>query len=115
MRTHVKEKFPPEFLSRIDHVIVFRPLSYGAIAAITGLQLELLSERLAEQGITLAYDKEIIDYIAKASYSPTLGAREIRKYIQEEVESKIAKKILTAKNRRSKHLVITIKNKKLSV
>lgn len=93
----LKDKFPPEFLSRIDKTIVFKPLTAKDLNLITKLQLEELKKRLIKQGLKMKFDAKIAPFVAKLSYSPESGARAIRKTIQELIENKIANKILSNK------------------
>lgn len=93
----LKNKFPPEFLSRIDKTIVFKPLTSENLVKIAKLQLEELRQRLLEQGLIIKFENKIAEKIAKLSYSPEIGARAIRKNIQELVENQIANKILSNK------------------
>lgn len=112
----LKDKFPPEFLSRVDKTIVFKPLSQKAIYRITQLQLEQLSQRLASQGLNISFEAGVAKTIAKFSYTPEVGARAIRITIQDLIENKIANKILTTKKTaQHKKIAVKLKNNKISV
>lgn len=89
------EYFSPEFINRIDKTIVFNPLDKGAIKKIVKLQLEKFSTRLAEKEMKLEYDSKVINSIAKQVYNPEFWAREIRRFITDNIEDQIAEKILT--------------------
>lgn len=91
----VKDTFPPEFISRIDKTVVFQPLTKNAINKITRLHLDELKERLAQQEIALNIANDVIKHIGNTSYAPEVGARAIRKMIQDEIENKIAHKMLS--------------------
>ena len=80
----------PEFLGRIDEVIVFNPLSVDDYAKIAALMLDEMKEPLNEKNITLSYDDKALKAIAEKSHSKHLGARDIRRVIRNEVEDKIA-------------------------
>jgi len=110
----LKDKFPPEFLSRVDKTVVFKPLNNQALIKISKLQLEELKSRLNSQGLTLKFDNKLPALIAKLSYNPQSGAREIRKNIQELIENKIAEKILASK-KNIKTINIKIKNNKITI
>jgi ATP-dependent Clp protease ATP-binding subunit ClpA len=84
----------PEFLNRIDEVIVFRPLSEEQLVDIVGLQIRGLSQRLAAQGIGLDVTDTARRWLAKEGYNPDFGARPLRRLIQREIENVIARKIL---------------------
>ena len=98
----LKEKFPPEFLSRVDKTIVFKPLSLNTINKIAKLQLEELKKRLGKQGIKIELEPKVAKLVAKTSFAPETGARAIRKIIQDLIENQIAKKILTEKTKSQK-------------
>jgi len=87
--------FRPEFINRIDEIIVFHRLGKEEIATIVNLQLEVLKGRLAQRGIGLEYGPEATALIADAGYDPAFGARPIKRAIQTLVENPLAKKILT--------------------
>lgn len=110
----LKDKFPPEFLSRIDQTIVFQPLDDQAIEKIAWLQLEELKDRLEKQDLKIAFDPAVAKYLAKISFKPETGARLVRKNIQELVEGKIANKILNAEKPAEKFL-IKIKNNEITI
>lgn len=94
IKSSLSEYFSPEFLNRIDKIIVFRPLDKNAIKKIVKLQLEQFSSRLALQEIILHYDSKLIAAIAKNVYNPEFGAREVRRYITDQIEDKLAEMIL---------------------
>ena len=86
--------FRPEFLNRIDDVIVFDPLSRAELRQIVSLQLAELRERLTERGITLNAHEDALDYLAEKGFDPVFGARPLKRLIQREVESPLARRIL---------------------
>lgn len=90
----IRKSFKPEFVNRIDEIIVFHRLEPVHIRRIVDLQLHLLGERLVKQHLTLTYDDAVIDLIATLGYSPEFGARPIKRTIQALVENPLAKKIL---------------------
>jgi ATP-dependent Clp protease ATP-binding subunit ClpC len=94
----------PELLARLDHTIVFNALTQEAIEKITRLELQMLEQRLAKQGITLTYPKTLVQYIAKKSFTPEQGARLVRKNIQDIVEKSIAETLLDAPHKKSLRL-----------
>jgi len=110
----LKDKFPPEFLSRIDKTIVFNPLTAKVLFQITRLQLDELKKRLAKQGLKIKFEPKIVPFIANLSYSPESGARAVRKTIQELIENKIAEKILSHKKSRQE-ISIRLKNNKIII
>ncbi len=84
----------PEFLGRIDDVIVFRPLDEKDFADIAALMLEEMREPLAEKGITLRYDRAALDKIAAEAHGKRSGARDIRRILRERIEDPIAMEII---------------------
>ena len=84
------EFFAPEFINRIDKTIVFRPLDKKILQKIIVLQLDELTERLKQIGISAAYDKKLISLILEETFSPEYGARPVRRFIQDKIEDKIA-------------------------
>lgn len=86
----LKDFLRPEFLGRIDEVIVFNPLTEEDYAKIAALMLDEMKEPLEEKNIKLSYDEKALKAIAKKSHSKHLGARDIRRVIRNEVEDKIA-------------------------
>ncbi|MBR5453837.1 MAG: ATP-dependent Clp protease ATP-binding subunit [Clostridia bacterium] len=86
----------PEFINRIDEIITFRSLSREDFGGISTLMLEELRAALAERGIALSYTQAAADFIADRSYSVKFGARNMRRYIQTEVEDKLAEIIISS-------------------
>ena len=90
----LKKSIRPEFLNRIDDIIMFTPLSKEAIKEIVALQLALLKKRLAEQQITMDATQEAIEYLSNKGYDPQYGARPIKRLIQKEVLNTLSKELL---------------------
>jgi len=86
--------FNPEFLNRIDEVVIFHSLSEDHIRQIVDIQLERLMQRIAEKKIEAVFDDEVCKYIALAGYDPVYGARPLQRVIQKRVADKLAMKIL---------------------
>ena len=87
--------FRPEFLNRFDAVVVFKPLTHEDLIEIAKLMLNDLSKRLQEgMGIRLVVNPDLVEKIAKLGYQPEFGARPMRRVIQDEIESRIAKRVL---------------------
>ncbi len=84
----------PEFLSRIDEIVVFGPLSKESYAKIAALMLDEMKEPLEEKAIKLVYDQKALDKIAEKAYGGKFGARDIRKIIRKEVEDKVASLVI---------------------
>jgi ATP-dependent Clp protease ATP-binding subunit ClpA len=90
----VRKALRPEFLNRIDEIIVFRPLSQDQLVEIVGLQVAHLAARLAAQGMGLEITDAAKRYLAHEGYNPDFGARPLRRLIQKEIENVIARKVL---------------------
>ncbi len=88
-------KFKPEFINRIDETIVFKSLGMSAVKNIISLLIEDINKRLEERYITLSYTPEALNFIAEASYDPHYGARPIKRFLQKEIETNLAKLILS--------------------
>ncbi|MCF0207227.1 MAG: AAA family ATPase, partial [Bacteroidales bacterium] len=90
----LKSFLRPEFINRIDETIIFKPLEKDQIANIVKIQIQRLTNKMAEQNFTLNVDDDAISLIAENSYDPQNGARPIKRYIQREIENRIAKMII---------------------
>jgi ATP-dependent Clp protease ATP-binding subunit ClpC len=94
LESALKKTFRPEFLNRIDEVIVFRPLTEEQIRQIVDLQMKEVEKRLADRKITVVLTEAAKDWLAKTGFDPTFGARPLKRTIQREVENPLSKKIL---------------------
>ncbi|RPI99065.1 MAG: AAA family ATPase, partial [Candidatus Aminicenantes bacterium] len=94
VRKVLETHFRPEFLNRIDEVIIFKPLPKSAILEIVGLQLALLAKRLAERKIGLEVSKEAKELLSERGFDPVYGARPLKRTIQRDVQNPLAMKIL---------------------
>ncbi|MGD2112430.1 MAG: ATP-dependent chaperone ClpB [Gammaproteobacteria bacterium] len=89
--------FRPEFINRIDDVVVFHPLGRKQIRAIAGLQIDILRERLQERDIGLRLAEAALDRLGEAGYDPVYGARPLKRAIQTQLENPLAQEILAGK------------------
>ncbi len=90
----LKVRFLPEFLNRIDDIVIFHPLQQEEIRTIVELQLERLSDRLSATGLNLTVSDAAIDEIAAVGYDPTYGARPLKRVIQRELQNPLATSLL---------------------
>jgi len=90
----LKGHFRPEFLNRIDEIIVFHGLSRENIRSIVQIQIERVTRTAAAQDITLKVQESVIDHLADVGYRPEFGARELKRQIRQELETRLAKEIL---------------------
>ncbi|MEA3119001.1 MAG: ATP-dependent Clp protease ATP-binding subunit ClpB [Paraburkholderia sp.] len=95
--TEVKEHFRPEFLNRIDEIVVFHALDRKNIEAIAKIQLQRLHERLAKLDMQLVVAEPALEQIGKVGYDPLFGARPLKRAIQQEIENPVAKLILAGR------------------
>lgn len=93
----LKRAFRPEFINRVDSVVVFRQLSKEHIRAIVDIQLEEVNERLAENEIRISATTAAKDWIAEEGYDPEYGARPLRRVIQTEIEDRMSDEVLAGK------------------
>ena len=93
----LKQYFRPEFLNRLDDIIIFHRLSRADIREIMKIQLDQLAARVREKGIELSWTEALVDYIASAGYDPQFGARPLKRLIQKELEDAMAKAVLSGK------------------
>lgn len=89
------ESFRPEFLNRIDEIIIFAPLTQGQLSRIVDLELNGLQRRLDEQGIRLEVSAEARAFMAREGYDPEYGARPLRRFIQREVKTLVAELLIS--------------------
>jgi ATP-dependent Clp protease ATP-binding subunit ClpB len=93
----LKQTVRPEFINRIDEIVMFTPLTTENIAKIVGLQLKSVTKMLAAQGITMDATPEAIAYLSEKGYDPQFGARPVKRVIQRDVLNELSKEILSGK------------------
>lgn len=93
----LKQTVRPEFINRIDEIVMFTPLTSENIAQIVGLQLKSVTKMLAQQGITMDATAEAIAYLSEKGYDPQFGARPVKRVIQRDVLNELSKEILSGK------------------
>jgi len=93
----VRAYFRPEFVNRIDEIVVFEPLGREEIGAIVEIQLELLRKRLAERDLTLELTDAAREYIANKGYEPQFGARPLKRVLQREIQDPLALELLSGR------------------
>ena len=110
----MKKEFRPEFLNRIDKIIVFRPLGFDELKKITQLQISLLQSRLLEQNVQLKVSLAVTKFISEKSFDPAQGARFVRKNIQDLLEDPLAEKIIGGKALNGVVIAAELKGDKIS-
>lgn len=93
----VGKHFRPEFINRIDDIVVFHPLDKEQIKSIAQIQIDRLRKRLAERDYAISISDEALDYLAGAGYDPVYGARPLKRAIQQYIENPLAQEILSGK------------------
>jgi ATP-dependent Clp protease ATP-binding subunit ClpB len=106
----LKKTVRPEFINRIDEIIMFRPLSKKDIRKIVSIQLKLVQKRLLESGITLEISDAALDRLAKLGFDPQFGARPLKRVIQREILNTLSKEILSGKVNKDSQIFVDMKN-----
>lgn len=113
--TILKNSVRPEFLNRIDEVIMFEPLTKEAIYGILDIQLREVKSKLAENGIEVNFSKEFVDYLAERGYDPAYGARPIKRILQRELVNRLATEILKGTISKESKINVDIKGGELTI
>ena len=108
--SELKKHFRPEFLNRVDDIIVFHQLSETQVSEIALLMLDSLTKRLEANGITAEFDASIVDMVAKAGFDPVYGARPLRRAIQSKVEDILAEKMLDGSVNQGDSIAVTVQD-----
>ncbi|WP_067797037.1 ATP-dependent Clp protease ATP-binding subunit [Actinomadura formosensis] len=106
----LRESFRPEFLNRIDEIIVFRRLEAGQLRQITDLLLDETRRRLRAQDVDVDFTPEAVDWIAERGYQPEFGARPLRRTIQREVDDQLADLLLAGDLEHGRHVEVSAVN-----
>ena len=104
----LRQTLRPEFLNRVDEVIMFHPLMRKEIKGIIRIQLELLKGQLLKQGITLHFSDYALDYFVERGFDPQFGARPLKRVIQKEIINLLSKKIIAGEIDKSKPVLIDV-------
>ena len=107
------ETFRPEFLNRIDKVVIFKPLNTEAALAIAKLQISELEQRLAGQNFHLKVSPKVIQFLVKNGFSPEEGARALRRIAQEKIESPLASQLLSDKFQTGETIKVKLSKEKI--
>ncbi len=109
----LKKSVRPEFLNRVDEVIMFEPLTRDDVHNIVKIQFEQISKRLAEQHFTISATDEAIDWLAQLGYDPQYGARPVKRVLQKQVLNELSKQILADKVDQTKEIIVDVFNKQI--
>lgn len=111
----VRASFKPEFLNRLDEILLFRRLNRADMTGIVQIQLKRLGSRLAERHIVLDLDEQALNWLADAGYEPMYGARPLKRLIQRELENPLAMAILEGRIKDNSIVKIRVVNDKLDI
>ena len=111
----IAHTFKPEFINRIDEIVVFNPLGKDEVKRIVHLQLQALGNRLEKKNIHFSWTPEVEDYCAEVGFDPSFGARPIRRCIQNEIENELSKAILSGSISREGNITASLKDGKISI
>ncbi len=107
----LRETIRPEFLNRVDEIILFQPLMRNEIKGIIKIQLNNLKHLVAQNGIQLEYSGYLLDYLAENGFDPQFGARPLKRFIQKEIINSLSKKILAGEVDRSHPVLVDVFDK----
>ena len=110
----LKQTIRPEFLNRIDELIMFTPLQENEIREIVSLQLNIVKKQIAENGLKLNISNEALDFIAHEGYDPQFGARPVKRIIQRYILNDLSKQIIARQVDDKKTINVVVKNGRLS-
>jgi ATP-dependent Clp protease ATP-binding subunit ClpB len=113
--TSLRSHFRPEFLNRVDEIILFKPLALKEIKLIVEKLIRTLQERLADQQIQLSISDEAKEYLAANGFDPVYGARPLKRFIQRSVETILAREIIAGKIKERTNVVITVENDEINL
>ncbi|MGL4256002.1 MAG: type VI secretion system ATPase TssH, partial [Microbacterium sp.] len=111
----LRSHFRPEFLNRIDEIVLFKPLTFAEIERIVDLQLDELRERLAEQRIAVEATEQARRYLAEQGFDPAYGARPLRRFISREVETRVARALVRGDLPEDSTIVVDVADGELTI
>ena len=109
----LRDHFRPEFLNRIDDVVLFKPLSLEEITSIVDLLLERLNQRLIDRKVTVEFTTAAKKWIGEKGYDPTYGARPLKRFLQKQVETQLARALLTGEIKEGSGVSFSVKDDQL--
>jgi ATP-dependent Clp protease ATP-binding subunit ClpB len=110
----MRSNFRPEFLNRIDEIIIFHPLDRSELREIVKLQVQRLEQRLSDRKMALKLSDAALDFLAEVGYDPVYGARPLKRAIQRELETQIAKAILRSEFTTGDTIFVDVENERLA-
>jgi ATP-dependent Clp protease ATP-binding subunit ClpB len=104
----LRQTIRPEFLNRVDEIIMFQPLLKKQIASIINIQLDGLKKLVATNGIQLVFSDYVIEFLSENGYDPQFGARPLKRLIQKEIVNGLSKKILAGDIDKTKPVIVDV-------
>ncbi|BDZ59602.1 hypothetical protein GCM10025872_32590 [Barrientosiimonas endolithica] len=104
----VRQAFKPEFLNRLDEIVIFDPLSKDELGNIVGLQVDELGKRVDDRRITLELTPGARDWLADVGFDPAYGARPLRRLVQKEIGDRLARKLLSGEVKDGQKVVVDV-------
>jgi ATP-dependent Clp protease ATP-binding subunit ClpB len=104
----LKQTIRPEFLNRVDEVIMFQPLLRSEVRGIINIQLQQLRELVSKNGMILEFSEYALDYLAEQGFDPQFGARPLKRLIQKEIVNLLSKKILAGEIDKSRPVLVDV-------
>ncbi len=115
VEAELRKSFRPEFLNRVDDVILFKPLQREELKRIVEIQVSSLAQRLAERSIEISISDEALEFIADAAYDPAYGARPLKRYLQRVLETHVARLMIAGKIRDGEYLHVDVEDGELRI
>ena len=106
--SELKKTFRPEFLNRLDEIIVFRKLDKESIKKIAKIMIDLSINKLKDKNINIEVDDSLVEYIAKVGFDDTYGARPLKRAVQSKIEDKFAEEILDGNIKDGDNIIIKV-------
>lgn len=110
IRMSLENRFRPEFLNRLDEIIIFNTLSLDHIKEIVKIQINLVTNRLLKKGINFKVSESTLSFLSKEGYNPHYGARPLKRFIQNEILNPLAEKIVAGKAKEGSKVLVDIEN-----
>lgn len=113
--TMLKAQFKPEFLNRIDDIVLFTPLSQAIVSQIVSKLFEQLKNRLAQQDLSLVVHQEVIDWVSETAYDAAYGARPLKRFMTTHIETSLAKALISGKIMPHQEVTLVMENGHLQI
>jgi len=111
----LRAQFRPEFLNRVDDIVIFKPLTFDEIVKIADLQIRELGQRLAERRLTISLTDAAKQFTARNGFDPVFGARPLKRFIQQDIETPIARLLLSSGVSEGAEINVDVKKDHLAV